>query len=424
MKRKLSRKNDMRMFSGQSFLYPPAAIKINMRGYQFMAHFSHLTDISKDDLLALLSYELRTPLNSIMGMLQLALHSRSRDSIQEYLTVALESSKHMLLLLGDISSIAGSDTGAREAKLESFALESLISPIISSFSTSAGSKGFEVSCQIDPKLPKHLLGDPGRTRQILFNLLANAVKQAQRGRITVLLSPLAEHDPLKRDGLRILVKTTDAAATTHPQESSAQTGFRSPDGIGMGLGLSIAQHLVKILDGELVVSPQQGGSSEVQALLPQRVRQEAQQEAAVENIEPETHLPPDAARILVVEDEPVNLKTMLLSLELLGCKAIGADSAYKGLALLRKEKFDVVLMDIQMPGLDGIEATRLIRGDTSGSLDSNIPIVAITAHTLHGDRERILKAGVDEYLAKPVYLEQLRNILGKILNRPLVLKTE
>jgi CheY-like chemotaxis protein len=125
-----------------------------------------------------------------------------------------------------------------------------------------------------------------------------------------------------------------------------------------------------------------------------------------------------------VEDEPINLKTMLLSLQLLGCKVVGADSAYKGLALLRREKFDIVLMDIQMPGLDGLEATRLIRGDNSGAMDSKIPIVAITAHAMQGDKERILKAGVDEYLAKPVYLEQLRSVLSKILKRPLELKTQ
>jgi CheY-like chemotaxis protein len=109
---------------------------------------------------------------------------------------------------------------------------------------------------------------------------------------------------------------------------------------------------------------------------------------------------------------------------LLGCKAIGADSAYKGLALLRREKFDVVLMDIQMPGLNGLEATRLIRGDTSGAMDANIPIVAITAHAMQGDKERILKAGVDEYLAKPVYLEQLRSILIRILKHPLELQNK
>ena len=208
-----------------------------------------------DNFLAMLNHEMRTPLNGIMGMLQLALHARSRDSIQEYLTVALESSKHLLILLDDV--IETLDSGTK---------------------------------------PLH-----------------------------------------------------------------------------------------------------------------------AKEEAAPHS---------DAAKILVVEDEPINLKTMLLSLQLLGCRAVGADSAYKGLALLRREKFDVVLMDIQMPSLDGIEATRLIRGDTSGALDSNIPIVAITAHTMHGDKERMLEAGMDEYLAKPVYLEQLRAVLSKILKRPLELKSQ
>jgi signal transduction histidine kinase len=146
----------------------------------------------KDDFLAILSHEMRTPLNGIMGMLQLALHSRNRDSIQEYLTVALESSKHLLLLLGDISEIASSDTTSLQVKLEPFDLESAITPTIASFATRAKSKGLEIVCQIDHSLPKRLLGDAGRIRQIIFNLLANAVRQTERGAINVLASPLAE----------------------------------------------------------------------------------------------------------------------------------------------------------------------------------------------------------------------------------------
>ncbi|MDR2695730.1 MAG: response regulator [Deltaproteobacteria bacterium] len=372
-----------------------------------------------DDVLAMLSHELRTPLNGIMGMLQLALHSRSRDSIQEYLTVALESSKHMILLLSDISELASGDTASPQIRQEAFDLESVIAPTIASFTTSTASKGLNIVCRIDPALPKRLLGDPGRIRQITFNLLANAVKQTDRGSIVLQVSPLPEDDPLNRRGLHIIVRTADAGKTEGPPSGQAADGS-ARDGAGMGLGLSIVKHLVKILDGEISVSSRQ---DEVQVLLPLHARQEAKPAAPAKEIEKETVRQSEAPKILVVEDEPINLKTMLLSLQLLGCKAVGADSAYKGLALLRKEKFDAVLMDIQMPGLDGLEATRLIRGDTSGALDSGIPIVAITAHAMQGDRERILKAGVDEYLAKPVYLEQLQSVLSAILKRPLELKT-
>jgi CheY-like chemotaxis protein len=373
---------------------------------------------SRDDFLALLGHELRTPLNSIMGMLQLALHARSRDNIQEYLTVALESSKHMLYLLGDISEIASSDTAARQITPEYFDLESLVSPTIASLATSAGSKGHAISCRIDPKLPKRLWGDPGRIRQIIFNLLANAVKYTPRGEIDVEISSFAEYDSLKRYGLHILIRASYADITKQASSGQTQHGASHGDACS-GLGISIAKQLVHALGGELAVFSQDK-CNEVRVLLPLQVRQETQR-APDEQSGAEIPLQADAAKILVVEDEPINLKTMLLSLELLGCKGVGADSAYKGLALLRKEKFDVVLMDIQMPGLDGLEATRLIRGDTSGSLDAGIPIVAITAHALHGDKERILKAGVDAYLAKPVYLEQLRDVLSKILQRPLEL---
>ena len=378
----------------------------------------------KDDFLVMLSHEMRTPLNGIMGMLQLALHSRSRDSIQEYLTVALESSKHLLRLLSDINEIAGSDAAHLQAKQESFDLQSAISPTVASFVTRAKSKGIEVSCRIDHRLPERLWGDADRIRQIVFNLLTNALKQAEGGKIDFLVSPLAEYDSLKRHGLHILLKTASAAAGK-ASETSGQTEFDPSQGaFGMGLGCSTAKRLAKMLGGDVVLSFQQDKGSEVRVLLPLPVRQDTEQGLPARELKEQAAPQSGPAKILVVEDEPINLKTMLLSLQLLGCKALGADSAYKGLALLRREKFDAVLMDIQMPGLDGLEATRLIRGDTSGALDAAIPIIAITAHAMPGDKERILKAGLDEYLAKPVYLEQLRGVLSKVLKRPLELKTK
>jgi len=376
----------------------------------------------KDDFLAMLSHEMRTPLNGIMGMLQLALHSRSRDSIQEYLTVALESSKHLLRLLSDINEIASSDTASLQAKQEAFYLQSAISPTIDSFATRAKSKGIEVSCRIDDRLSERLWGDADRIRQIVFNLLTNALKQAEGGKIDFRVSPLAEYDSLKRHGLHIFIKVDYAAAAKSP-EASGQTDFDPSQSVfGMGLGVSTAKRWAKILGGDVVLSFQQNQGSEVRVLLPLQIMQDPEQELPARELKGQAAQQSGPAKILVVEDEPINLKTMLLSLQLLGCKGIGADSAYKGLALLRREKFDAVLMDIQMPGLDGLEATRLIRGDTSGALDAAIPIVAITAHAMAGDRERILKAGVDEYLAKPVYLEQLRSVLSKVLERPLELK--
>ncbi|MCL2123107.1 MAG: response regulator [Desulfovibrionaceae bacterium] len=379
----------------------------------------------KDDFLAMLSHEMRTPLNGIMGMLQLSLHSRNRDSIQEYLTVALESSKHLLRLLADINEIASSDTASLQIKQESFDLESAISPTIASFVTRAKNKGLEVSCRIDPRLSERLWGDADRIRQLVFNLLTNALKQTEDGKIDVLVSPLAEYDSMKRHGLHIFIGIDYAEKTGISPEPFGQAEFDATYGAsGMGLGISTVKRLAKILGGEVVVSFQQNKGSEVRVLLPLQARQEAQQDLPAREIREKAAAQSGPVKILVVEDEPINLKTMLLSLQLLGCKGIGADSAYKGLALLRREKFDAVLMDIQMPGLDGLEATRLIRGDTSGALDANIPIVAITAHAMQGDKERILKAGVDEYLAKPVYLEQLRGMLSKVLKRPLELQSK
>jgi len=379
---------------------------------------------AKDDFLAMLSHEMRTPLNSIMGMLQLSLHSRSRDNIQEYLTVALESSKHLLFLLDDINEVADSCTASLQARLIFFELESTLAPTIALFTAQARNKGLKLICQLDHRLPKRLWGDAGRIRQIIFNLLASVVKQTERGLISVLVNPLVEYGPQERHGLHILIKASDDEEAEKAPKSPEQTAFNAQrNATGTRFGFSIAKYLVKTLGGKLAISPQQGKGIEIQVLLPLHARQEDERKLPARE-QGKAALPSEAAKVLVVEDEPINMQTMILSLQLLGCKAIGANSAYKGLSLLRREKFDAVLMDIQMPGLDGLEATRLIRNDTSGDIDAGIPIVAITAHAMQGDKEHILKAGMDEYLAKPVYLEQLQAVLSKILKRPLELKKE
>ncbi|MDR0466550.1 MAG: response regulator [Deltaproteobacteria bacterium] len=382
------------------------------------------TGPGRDEFLTMLSHELRTPLNGIMGMLQLALHATNRNSITEYLTVALESGKQMHLLLSGISEIVGGRASDHQAKQEYFDLESLIAPAISSFTANAGAKGLSLCCRIDPKLPKHLWGNSEQIRQILCNLLASAIRHAAQGSINVEIDWLPEHDPMKRHGLFMQIKVTDDDADNRPASSRKTDSDVSRADAGMGLEYAIAEHLVKNLDGEITLSRPQGMFSAVQATLPLQIGPKMQQEEPAEKKEEEASHRFGAPRILVVEDDPINLKTMLLSLHLLSCTAVGANSAYKALSILRKAKFDAMIMDIQMPGMDGLEATRLIRGDTSGSLDANIPIVAITAQTLQGDRERILKAGINEYLAKPVYLEQLRNVLSKLLNRPLEFKDE
>ena len=373
--------------------------------------------VVRDDFLIMLSHEMRTPLNGIMGMLQLALHARNRDSIQEYLGVALESSKHLLLLLEDISDLASNDAHPIEVKAEVFKLESALESTVALFINKAKSRGITLACQFDPALPQSFVGDAGRIRQLVFNILSYVMKSVQQGEVRLFAGPLAAKDTPDRQGLRIVVNSPALNAQAVRDVPGAGTGPQRT----AGLGLTIARRLVRLLGGELVLASEQDGLDTLQVLLPLQAWLEDDKGAS-----PPAPVLEDKAvvspKILVVEDEPINLKTMLLSLQLLGCKAVGADSAYKGLALLRREKFDVVLMDIQMLGLDGLEATRLIRGDTSGMVNAKVPIVAITAHALHGDKERILKAGVDEYIAKPVYLEQLRSILSKILGVSLSVK--
>jgi len=268
-----------------------------------------------------------------------------------------------------------------------------------------------------PDVPAMVRGDPGRLRQVLFNLVGNAVKYTETGSVRVAVARLP-YCPLP-GGVCLYVAIADTGIGIpedrlgHVFEPFTQLEMALCRKYGgSGLGLSIVRRLLSLMRAPCAVETQVGQGTVFHLSIPL-----APSLADLPGSGPVSRPETVQARILVAEDDPVNLFTTMRFLEKLGHAPRGAANGREALALLRSEPFDCVLMDIQMPGRNGLETTRDIRSSTSGEFDPAIPIVALTAHAMVGDREMFLEAGMDAYLSKPVNAEALAATLDTILNR-------
>jgi len=387
---------------------------------------------AKSNFLAIMSHELRTPLNGIKGMLQVLRDGLLPEEDRAvYIDHALEASDGLALVLNDVLDVTRIEAGRLILCEDRFTLEEVAGPVCSSLASTAQGKGLEFSWFLDPQLPPLLLGDPGRTRQILLNLLGNAVKFTQQGSVRLEIYPLPAQVGLDKDQVPVhfVVKDTGIGMTDehlrHIFEpfTQVESPFTRSHG-GVGLGLSIVQRLVALLKGHLEVysEPEQG--TQIHLTLPLRVPDASPPEPELfadgqQLPEAFTNLQEHRAwiRALVVEDDSLNQLTAMKYLERLGCESAAASGGAEALALLVSEHFDLVLMDIQMPDMDGITATRRIRSSDGSAFDPQIPIVALTAHAMPGDRELFLESGMNAYLAKPYSLEALQAVLAKVLAR-------
>jgi two-component system CheB/CheR fusion protein len=312
---------------------------------------------------------------------------------------------------------------------------------MSTLDVAAGNKGLSVTLRVDPDVPSLVLGDEGRLRQVLVNLVGNAVKFTEQGEVGVLVG-LAEAGMLgsweagtrgehpgvqaskRPGGVRLLFAVRDTGIGIPPENlsslfesfSQATRSTHAKYG-GTGLGLSIARQLVDLMGGRIWAESQPGNGSIFRFMLELSEASEPTVPADGEP-EPGSGWTVRPLRVLLAEDNPVN---QLLVRELLsqdGHEVVVAEDGRAALeALSRGGPFDVVLMDVQMPEMDGMEATRLIRDGTLPRIPRGIPVVALTAHALRGDRERFLDAGMDEYLSKPIRLEEFYRVLARVGSR-------
>ena len=373
--------------------------------------------LAKSEFLANMSHELRTPLNGVLGMLQLLQYTKLEKEQRESVAMALDSSRSLIKIINDILDLTKIEAGVVALRDEEFCLEECMETVVRSLGIDAKRKGLVIETTIDAAVPRRLLGDAGRIRQVLFNLVGNAVKFTEGGSVRLEVYSL----PARGRNVRMLFTVSDTGIGIREEDlDTIFEPFKQLDGSltrrygGTGLGLGIVRRLVAAMEGHISVESEQGQGTCFHFTI--KVRRPAAEKPLIFAPSGGATLSGVPRKVLIVEDDPVNMIALRRIVEKLGHVASYAENGQQGLETLSQGDFDAVLMDIQMPVMDGLEATAAIRASDSPQIRS-IPIVALTAHAMRGDRERFLRAGMDDYLAKPVDLQELALTLEKMFRK-------
>jgi CheY-like chemotaxis protein/HPt (histidine-containing phosphotransfer) domain-containing protein len=358
-----------------------------------------------------ISHELRTPLGVILGMTELALLEDLSPKVRDYLQTAKDSAEVLLRLLNDILDFSKMDAGGFALESCPFRLRAVLDETMRSFSAKAREKGLVLACDLPRSVPDALVGDPVRLRQILTNLLGNALKFTERGEVVVRVSVAA----CASDEVCLQFAVCDTGIGISPEDQGRifapfAQGDSSTTRIygGTGLGLAIVSELVSMMGGRLWLEsePGRGSTFYFTARFPQLADQPPPVHPWVVPLAMPQEQAPHPLRVLLVEDTRANQEVVKKILERRGHRVEVADDGREALRRFQQQPFDVVLMDLQMPGMDGFQATEQLRA-LEGPRPSRVPIVAMTAHALSGDRPRCLAAGMDGYLAKPVHAREV-----------------
>jgi TMAO reductase system sensor TorS len=385
-----------------------------------LARHAKLASQAKSEFLANMSHEIRTPMNGVLGMLELLSRGMLGEEQRRLATTAQRSAESLLEIINDILDVSKIESGKLSVEHADMDLRSIVATVAETFSTRAREKGLDLRTTVEAAVPAVVAGDPVRVRQVLLNLVGNAVKFTDRGRVHVTLR--CESDGPEGSCVAFEVRDTGIGISEQDRSRLFQSFHQADQSTtrrygGSGLGLAISKALVELMSGSIGVESEPGKGSTFWFRLPFRCTE-------AERVELAAVPPADCSgigrglRILVVEDNPVNLEIAQAFLEAMGAQVKTATDGDEAVEAVDREAFDVVFMDCMMPRTDGYQATEAIRRGEVDSLRTRMPIIALTAAATTDERERCFAAGMDDFVPKPMRPQDLAAALHRWCPRP------